>query len=130
MYAARFENNLGLEPYQYEPRRAVPSVDSDSDSHISSESEEEVDFGDWRVDTDEWCTCGQCTVMATAQECICCQELENAKVYIDELPREATCISENADFTNVVTRRSVLRAALIARADIRADDLKEPLTNR
>ena len=49
MYAARFENNLGLEPYQYEPRRAVPSVDSDSDSHISSESEEEVDFGDWRI---------------------------------------------------------------------------------
>ena len=26
MYAARFENNLGLEPYQYEPRRAVHIV--------------------------------------------------------------------------------------------------------
>lgn len=138
-----------IQPYSFEPqRRALTSSNQNQDAengaengthaehrpvHDVSDSESDsewdgldVETEGWRLQNTLWCTCGHCAPLPTIRENLCCKEMEQIKDKIDGL----TCIIANPDFPTVCLNPVVLRTALIARNDIRRDDLRDPIQNR
>ena len=56
----------------------------------------------------DWCTCGICRPMATAEENKCCGKVR--------------CVTSFVTFRNICTDRDVLILSIRARCDIRADE--------
>ena len=67
-----------------------------------------------RLANTDWCECGNCLVMPTARECICCREIGRCR---DLQPNG--CITNNEDFGSVCLKPVVLRVFHVARKDIR-----------
>ena len=68
-------------PYQYEPEATgnTSSGAESSDSESASSSDEEVDEvfeieNAWRLQSLNWCKCGQCTLSTKAMDSFCCHE--------------------------------------------------------
>ena len=83
----------GVQPFQFEP--TYPLGEEPIDSEDESEQAEVVyDFSS-RIGNTEWCTCGaHCETMSAADECFCCQELEELNQKFDEsgeFPFERFC---------------------------------------
>lgn len=83
------ENDVLL-PYQFEPVRSV-NEGEDSDGWVTVEEEEDSDVeerllgeGRHEVDAGQWCKCHHCQQMRTAVECICCTEMEETKLMLQE----------------------------------------------
>lgn len=67
-----------LSPYQYEPR--LPDNNSSdeetSDSGDSSDSSSDDSLNENRLgNLESWCRCGNCMIMPSEEECVCCVEL-------------------------------------------------------
>ena len=75
----------------------------------------------------DWCTCGNCIIMPTARECICCQEVAGCADIADD-----GCITDTEDFASVCLTRVVLRVLHVARRDIRghAHHVPQELSNK
>ena len=56
------------------------------------------------------CNCGQCVVMPTARECVCCSEIDVIGQKIDEYGTALTCITEHEGFEPVCLNVWVLQA--------------------
>ncbi len=134
-------NSEGIvEPYRFEPtRRNKRKVDEetgavsderqvgDSDTDSSQEWDgQDVETEGWRLHSMLWCTCGHCRHLPTIRENLCCKEL----MHVENKVEGFHCITRNPEFDTVCLTRAVLRTALVARNDIRRDDLQEPLDNR
>ncbi|XP_077320610.1 P2X purinoceptor 7-like [Lithobates pipiens] len=82
-----------------------PSFPSNPPSQPSllpnSETEEELRL-QRRLYSTDWCECGNCRVMPTARECVCCQEIANVKENIEE---GSVCITQSTIFKNMVVDR-------------------------
>lgn len=90
-----------------------------------------VDF-DRRADTD-WCVCGNCHMMPTNLECVCCHEIDRIHQRIPVIHGETIgCIRDNVSFHNVCLNVEVLDVALLLMQDVRADNtgLVRPIPSR
>nr|XP_054774844.1 uncharacterized protein LOC129283033 [Lytechinus pictus] len=67
-----------------------------------------------RVGRNDWCRCGNCPVMPTARESICCREIGPACDL-----QEDGCIIQNPDFISTCLTPVVARVFSVARRDIR-----------
>ncbi len=84
--------DLGVLPYQYEPRRRAVSqreqaegnnIDIEDDGEGSNNNNNIAeDIG--RLGNVEWCRCGNCIAMPTCIESVCCKEIGEVAVKIDE----------------------------------------------
>ena len=118
-------------PYDFEPR--VAEGDQVDYMDIVDEFDgQDVETEGWRLNSMLWCTCQTCEGMPLIQECLCCKELDTCVAMMEGLNRNSTsmCITNHTDFQYVVLLEAVLRAGLVARFDIRADTLQEPLENK
>ena len=72
----------GVQPFQFEPTYPLGEEPID----FAEEREEGAAATDFaaRIGNTEWCICGQCETMSTADECFCCQELEELNQKFDE----------------------------------------------
>ena len=67
---------------------------------------------DRRLKNLDWCNCGNCVLMPTRKECLCCKEMELLEPFITNL--NLTWFVSHIDFTAVCLNRSVLRTSLAA----------------
>ena len=65
----------GVEPFQFEPTYPPGEEPIQSDDDEGEDSPEAC-TSSMRTGNTEWCICGECISMPTADECYCCQELE------------------------------------------------------
>ena len=63
---------IGLTPYNFEPRCA-PNASTAEKGNFESEEEEDVGFMSRKNNT-IWCECGLCPPMETDEESFCCRE--------------------------------------------------------
>ena len=71
-----------------------------------------------------WCSCGMCSAMQKAAECLCCQVVDELEWKLQDLDHP----HENS--TSVCLNEDVLRTALVSMIDLRRDSITEPLTCR
>ena len=92
----------------------------------------DVETEEWRLESMVWCTCTECIVMSTTRECLCCRELDICihKMNLAGVNEDNACITAHPKFEMVVLEEEILRTALVARFDIRADSFTEPLENK
>ena len=66
---------MSVQPFLFEP--TYPPGEEPSDSQGEDEEEGgEVDANSSRIGSTRWCICEGSEAMPTADECFCCQELE------------------------------------------------------
>lgn len=116
--------NVGLRPYDFEPEH-----ESDSEVSLSSDSDDSMDHSldDDRVHSTNWCQCDNCVRLPTAAECLCCYEVRELSSKLSS--QNIECITEHSDFGIVCLHPEVLRTAILARADIRQDEMQNPTAN-
>ena len=118
----------GPEAYNYEPvfseqelRRmrdaAAPAEESDGDGTDSGDDRPAPPDPPDRMNTRDWCTCGNCEPLDSPTQCVCCHEVGNCEQFLDN--DEVNCVSDHEDFQPVCMHRAVLRTALVARLDCR-----------
>lgn len=73
----------GVEPFQFEPTYPPGEEPIQSDDDEGEDSPEAC-TSSMRTGNTEWCICGECISMPTADECYCCQELEELNQKFDE----------------------------------------------
>lgn len=56
------------------------------------------------------CSCGNCTPMSTARECVCCHEVEKVKMLFEEL-EDIKCIIDHPGFPAACLNTYVLQIA-------------------
>ncbi|XP_041379828.1 P2X purinoceptor 7-like, partial [Gigantopelta aegis] len=76
-----------IEPYSFEPIA--------SGEYSSSHSPVEYESKFSRLDNTDWCQCGQCEVMATGRECVCCCEIDIVKDKMKQSSNEVHCIIDH-----------------------------------
>ncbi|XP_065892577.1 uncharacterized protein [Dysidea avara] len=95
-----------LEPYQFEPIDATASDSSQLTEDESSSDEEQFS----KLPNDmSWCHCGNCKMMPTRKECICCCSIVEMVAKLEEVG--ATCITESEGFNAVCLNQWVLETA-------------------
>jgi len=88
-----------VKPYQFEP-------DCLNERNLNSFTE----ISDFVINVDNrsgklnWCKCGQCVVMMTDQESICCQESEKVK----QVSGIVNCVTNNVLFKKLVLDKDIL----------------------
>ena len=117
-------------PYDHDPRFTEEELrerenNVDSDADVSGSDGENQAIGlrrgepnvrPPRIDNTDWCICDLCIAMPKEMECICCNEVNNYVMFVNE---KIKCITENSDFPSVCLNRGVLRTSLVMRNDIR-----------
>ena len=74
---------MSVQPFLFEP--TYPPGEEPSDSQGEEEGEGgELDENGSRIGSTQWCICRGCEAMPTADECFCCQELEELNQKFDE----------------------------------------------
>ncbi|CAG2195448.1 unnamed protein product [Mytilus edulis] len=104
--------SLDIRPYQFEPLL----VENNQEEDINSSSEES-DIDDLSSNVDRlvntnWCDCGNCNSMTTADECVCCSDI-SAVSYLMQ-PDDLNCITEHEVFIANCLNRHVLQVSMYA----------------
>ena len=128
--------------YAYEPVRSHNNntplqgrQDSDSDegSQDLGDTSKQSDTGasdeeNNRIGNTEWCTCGNCVVMPTITESICCNEAQLDHLMHADL--DLTCIKHHRLFPMLCLERDLLEVAMLSLRDVRAGSLERPINSR
>ena len=72
----------GIEPFQFEPVYQ-PGEEPPQEESVGQEVEAHEEDTTSRMGNTEWCLCGACALMPVANECYCCQELEELNQKFD-----------------------------------------------
>ena len=113
-------------PYQFHPTRPKKQngdtdrmeVDVPADQGAAAPRD-----NTWRLQSMDWCTCGNCTNLHSCKDNICCRELEK----VAEM--QPGCITHHPDFEATVLRRSVLTVAIRSRHNLRRITQREPFSH-
>lgn len=116
----------GIQPFQFEPTYS-PGEEPSEDDFFHQDEQDEPDSSA-RIGNTNWCMCGVCVAMPSADECYCCQELEELNQKFDDTG--VTCITTHEKFRIVCLDTDVLRTALVAIHNARLNPIPEPITNR
>ena len=73
----------GIEPFQFEPTYP-PGEEPIQDDHEELEGDVNETDASSRIGNLEWCLCGVCASMPSAEEFYCCQELEELNQELDD----------------------------------------------
>lgn len=73
---------MSVQPFLFEP--IYPPGEELSDSQGEDEEGGEHDENNSRISSTQWCICGGCEAMSSADKCFCCQELEALNQKFDE----------------------------------------------
>ena len=114
-----------LRPYSFELDERVDEA-ADSDEDGGGDDASVYDDSEERVGNTAWCSCGMCSAMPTAAECLCCQEVDELVWKLQDL----LWITQHENSTSVCLNEDVLRTALVSMIDLRRDSITEPLTCR
>ncbi|KAK3744182.1 hypothetical protein QZH41_020569, partial [Actinostola sp. cb2023] len=103
------EQQYGVEPYQFEPIGPANNVEVEENEPQTAMEIERAD----RLGNTHWCTCGNCVVMETIQESVCCRAtpaIQNEILVLD-LGREnpPLCITDHPGFQPVCLNMWVLQ---------------------
>ena len=109
-------------PYQFEP---VPNENMDNSgsengsSASDSSDEDDIDkafkaANGWRLNTLNWCKCGQCTLQIKTIESFCCHEKALQYDEYDTLVNEAEstghmCLTDHPEFSENMLSENVLK---------------------
>jgi len=118
-------------PYSFEPRKVnrfsvtKPWHRNDADENTKDPDSADTD----RTLNRNWCSCGQCPVMPTAEECVCCCELDGVNLKMSDQSSPA-CITQHERFAVVCLDEDVLRSVVVLLHDVQASQLEDPVSNR
>ena len=73
----------GIEPFQFEPTYP-PGEEPIQDEDEELEGDVDETDASSRIGNIDWCLCGVCASMPSAEECYCCQELEELNQKFDD----------------------------------------------
>ena len=73
----------GVDPFQFDPTYP-PGEDPIESEEDEDEDSPEVCTSSLRTWNTKWCTFGECILMPTADECYCCQELQELNQQFDD----------------------------------------------
>jgi hypothetical protein len=110
-------------PFIFAPKRENSSISQRQKPPVPPSREKDTH----RLEDSSWCTCGKCTMMLTADQCLCCREVEPVRA---KLTDSIKCITETDDFTHVCLRREVLRSVAVLLHDQQGSRLPEPVPNK
>lgn len=85
--------------YQFEPN----CINERDSNNFNENNDFEINV-DNRSGKLNWCKCGQCVVMTTDQESVCCQESEKVK----RVSGIVGCVTNNVLFNKLVLDKDVL----------------------
>ena len=107
----------------------------ESDNRSSDDSDESEDGdlnpGQHRLGTTNWCTCHNCGSMPTVMECLCCREVHSVEHKLQpENGPELSCLTDNQRFYWICLDRDALEVAMLYMADLKANRLERPVTSR
>ena len=77
-----------LDPYQFEPESSDNENCSNQDDFLESDQEVVEENGEnvhWRLNSKDWCKCGNCQQQLNLMECVCCTELQNTKNILEKI---------------------------------------------
>ena len=124
--------------YDFEPEYSSKELDAMTNA-VGAEIEIEIGDGHENIrmgaGVNSWCSGGNCCLMATERECLCCQEVQALDFLMDSGSSNILiCIIENADFRAVCLNRGVLGVTYAGlRSQTHGDDidaLPRELSNR
>ena len=98
-------NEMEVEGYQFEPEFTEDEIKSQNlaSSPVVSVNERGMSL--------DWCTCENCTILPTFNECLCCNEFDH---YVtDYINSHTKCISLHPDFDTVCLNPVILETAYI-----------------
>ena len=105
-----------LTPYEFEPIPILPSAVVQSSE--GSEGSINISLVEQRKGNTTWCRCGNCRVMESEEESICCRD-DVPEAYFDG----KMCITENENFRAVCLQREVLKTVLRMLNNMRGDEI-------
>ncbi|XP_053561494.1 P2X purinoceptor 7-like [Bombina bombina] len=79
---------------QWDPRRSVEELERESSADDSENQSYSIDENSIRLENLEWCLCGNCQLMPSIIESICCREKEEILYHIPD-GKSCICESEN-----------------------------------
>lgn len=108
-----------LRPYLFEPERQThPTGSSDNNQHHTP-------ISSTRTGNTNWCSCGNCRIMETDEESLCCREAGEVP---EEYFENELCITENENFRAVCIHGEVLKTTLRMLNNLRGDAIN--ISNR
>ena len=118
-----------MEGYAFEPEYTPEELEAlEREQNDSSRVQEQRREPDRRLTNLDWCSCGNCVLMPTRKECLCCKEMELLEPFIANL--NLTCFVSHIDFTAVCLNRSVLRTSLAALKEFKNRGQRVDLPNQ
>ena len=118
-----------MEGYAFELEYTPEELEAlEREQNDSSRVQEQRREPDRRLTNLDWCSCGNCALMPTRKECLCCKEMELLEPFIANL--NLTCFVSHIDFTAVCLNRSVLRTSLAALEEFKNRGQRVDLPNQ
>ncbi|KAG0444970.1 hypothetical protein HPB47_008543 [Ixodes persulcatus] len=116
--------DLGMISYDATPTcdvddsSASESCSGSEDEPAAMSEDEDGAFDETgRIGNTDWCQCGCCAQMPTADECVCCRE------YPAAASRQPGCLTSNPDFETVCLNPGVLEVAYLMMRHYRQDGM-------
>ena len=125
-------NQETIEPYRFEPEESDTPLDTEETEPGGAEDSDDDDDdseGEERLLNRDWyacasyknahkqacnlfrCQCGNCVIMPTGRECVCCCEVESVVEKKEENHTDISCITDHEGFTPVCLDVWVLQTA-------------------
>ncbi|XP_033115925.1 P2X purinoceptor 7-like [Anneissia japonica] len=111
--------------FLFEPEKHKDSVEIEEAHEYDQEVDEAMEN---RLDNLNWCACGQCQLMPTNGECLCCREEDIFTSKMDE--NSTCCISKTETFKNACKNKDILEIIMAALKEVVGEDLRDPISNR
>ncbi|XP_062605333.1 uncharacterized protein LOC134267130 [Saccostrea cucullata] len=108
--SSSFDENIETDPNSIAPFRFEPYASSSDEESVEVERAD-YDDNNTRLQNTEWCTCGNCIVMPTAAECVCCQEVDRVHALLEESENAINCITFHPGFHPACLNVYVLQIA-------------------
>ncbi|CAL8375517.1 unnamed protein product [Arctogadus glacialis] len=113
------DNSFGPLPYDFEPAsREGEQQPPNRGRHHGYRREIELwcQENQWRIGQVSWCLCGKCQPMSSAEESMCCREVDPFWALVETLnPRpDVTCLTLHPGFEGCCLNPFVLQVAYLA----------------
>jgi len=113
-----------IQPYMFQPKRQTAPSKEKSDKGGSKQNADDPQ----RKTHTNWCLCGKCAIMPSAVECLCCREIPEISLMLEQ--SDIHCVTLHRRFAAVCLDADVLSSVVVLLHDIQASTLEQPISNR